>query len=115
MVVLACPRHEMNSALRTSARRHAEDMADNNYFSHTGQNGSKASQRMKDAGYDGKGYGENIAAGSSTAERTMGQWMTSSGHCKNIMRGTFVHIGVGYANNDSNKYRHLWVQNFGRP
>ena len=109
------PALEMHPTLRGTARAHAKDMASNSYFSHTSQDGRSSSQRMSDAGYKWRAAGENIAAGSPTAEATMQQWMGSPGHCSNIMGGNFVHLGVGYAFADTNKYRHLWVQNFGAP
>jgi uncharacterized protein YkwD len=106
---------EMHPILRGTARAHAEDMAAKNYFSHDSQDGRSPFDRMQQAGYQFTAAGENIAAGSSTAQATMGQWMGSDGHCKNILGGQYVHIGVGYAYNDAHDFGHLWVQNFGAP
>lgn len=109
------PALEMHATLRQSARGHAEDMAQNDYFDHNSLDGRSPFDRMEAAGYDYSAAGENIAAGSSTAEATMQQWLGSSGHCKNIMNGKYVHLGVGYAYSASHQYKHLWVQNFGAP
>jgi uncharacterized protein YkwD len=106
---------QMNGALRTAARGHAIDMAKNNYFSHTGQDGSSASDRIGAAGYDWSRAGENIAAGSASAETTLQQWMSSSGHCENIMDPQFAHIGIGYASDPAHDLKHIWVQTFGTP
>ncbi|MCY1014033.1 CAP domain-containing protein [Nannocystis pusilla] len=43
-----------------------------------------------------KAAGENIAAGYSTAAQVVNGWMTSTGHCNNIMNGNYKHLGVGY-------------------
>jgi uncharacterized protein YkwD len=89
-------------------------MATNNYFSHTSRDGRTFGQRIENAGFGG-GYprGENIAAGSSTAQGVMNQWMSSDGHCRNIMTAGFRAIGVGYAERAGSTYRHYWTQNFG--
>ena len=104
----------MNEQLRTAARLHSQDMADNRFFSHTGLDGSTPSVRAMRVGYMGGGIGENIAAGNGTAAATMMQWMNSTGHCNNIMNGAYRVIGVGYAYNASSQYRHYWTQMFGR-
>jgi uncharacterized protein YkwD len=104
----------MNENLRAAARGHSQDMATNNYFSHTSLDGRTFDQRMRDAGYDGPfPWGENIAAGRSTPESVMGSWMGSSGHCANIMKAGFRVIGVGYAFREGSQYRHYWTQDFG--
>src|SRR5690348_15824948 len=40
----------MNANLRLSARRHSQDMADQNYFSHTSLDGRTFDQRIRAAG-----------------------------------------------------------------
>lgn len=111
----AVPAVSMNAALRSAARDHAGDMARNNYFSHDSQDGREPWDRMEAAGYEYRAAGENIAAGSGTAAAVMDQWMTSPGHCKNIMSGSFTEIGIGYSFHAESDYRHYWVQNFGAP
>lgn len=101
----------MDPALQCAARVHTKDMADRDFFDHDNPDGDGPSDRMEAAGYDGRGWGENIAAGRETAEATMEQWMSSSGHCSNIMAAGFSLIGVGYY--PGGEYRHLWTQTFG--
>ena len=61
----------------------------------------------------GKIYGgENIAAGSSTPEAVVNQWMSSPGHRENILNGKYRYLGVGYAYDGSSEYAHYWVQMF---
>jgi uncharacterized protein YkwD len=109
------PALSLNSILVGTARAHADDMAQRNYFDHDTPEGQSPFDRMQAAGYELGAGGENIAAGSATAEATMRQWMNSDGHCRNIMDHNFVHIGVGYARSASGDLEHLWVQNFGAP
>lgn len=110
------PALAMNSALRSSARAHAIDMATNNYFDHNSLDGTTFFDRITAAGYTFSAAGENLAAGSPTAEDAMQQWLKSTaGHCENIMSPVFVDIGVGYARNPASQFEHYWVQNFGAP
>jgi uncharacterized protein YkwD len=101
----------MSAELQRAAQLHAQDMADNNYFDHTSLDGRSFSARSRDAGYTGSPTGENIAAGNSTPEATMQQWMSSPGHCRNIMSGSSNEIGVGHGL--GGRYGHYWVQKFG--
>ena len=54
--------------------------------------------------------GENIAAGQTTAEAVMQDWMNSSGHRANILNSSYTEIGVGYF--AGGNYRTEWVQLF---
>lgn len=92
------------------ARAHSLDMNERDYFDHTNPDGEQPWDRMAEAGYSYSQAGENIAGGSSTADGVMEQWMSSDGHCANIMNPGFVHIGIGF-HGDSR----LWTQVFGTP
>ncbi|NUN65008.1 CAP domain-containing protein [Pseudanabaena biceps] len=109
------PALRLSSQLGKAAQLHAVDMANNNYFSHTGRNGSTVGDRTKSSGYKFRAVGENLAAGKATPEGTILQWMNSSGHRANILNSQFTEIGFGYANAPSSRYRHYWVQVFGKP
>ena len=100
-----------NAALEGAAQGHAADMAAKNYFSHTSQDGRSFSQRITAAGYAWTRIAENIAAGQSTPDSVVAGWLTSPGHCQNIMNPALKELGVGYAPGGS--YGHYWVQNFG--
>jgi uncharacterized protein YkwD len=106
---------KLSSQLTKAAQSHARDMARNNYFSHTGLNGSSMADRAKGTGYKYFALGENIAAGKSTPEEAIRQWMNSSGHRANILNSRFTEIGFGYENAPNSRYRHYWVQVFGTP
>ena len=101
----------MNPALRCAARAHSKDMIDRKFFDHTNPSGEGPPQRVAKTGYMARNWGENIAAGNSAAMATMEQWLTSTGHCQNLMSGSFKQIGVGYRPGGS--YRHYWTQVFG--
>ena len=81
-------------------------------FSHTRPDGSECFTVLDETGAKEGTYawGENIAAGYSTAAEAVEGWMNSSGHRANILNPDFTHIGVGYAAGGA--YRYSWVQMF---
>ena len=110
----------MESRLQAAAQGHSEDMALNDFFSHTGSDGSSPWDRIHAQGYQYSTAGENIAAGYSTPEDVVAGWMASDeGHRENILNCDFVHIGVGYyylANDTGSiNYHHYWTQDFAAP
>lgn len=105
----------MDTKLRCAGRFHSKDMGDNNFFSHTGSNGSAFSTRINNAGYVWTAAAENIGAGYSTAAAAVNGWMASTGHCNNIMNGNYKHLGVGYYYKGTATYKHYWTTDFGKP
>ncbi|MQM24894.1 CAP domain-containing protein [Glycomyces albidus] len=104
-----CGGLERDSRLDTAARLHAEDMAVNDYFDHTSQDGRSPTDRANAQGYEG-GVGENIAYGYPDAEAVMEGWMNSEGHRANILNCGYDVIGIGAYDRDGTIY---WVQMFG--
>ncbi|SHH02840.1 Uncharacterized conserved protein YkwD, contains CAP (CSP/antigen 5/PR1) domain [Cognatiyoonia sediminum] len=99
-----------NAQLDVAAQRHAQDMLDNNYFSHTGLNGSSVGDRATAAGYNWRTVGENIAAGFSSESSVLQAWVDSPGHQANNINPAFEEFGLGYAANGSGN---RWVLVFG--
>jgi len=109
----------LNSQLVATAQGHSEDMAINDFFSHTGLDGDRLSDRAKQNNYDYRALGENIAVGQRTPEQVVQAWLASPGHRKNILNPNFAEIGIGYKflRNDrgSINFNHYWTQVFGKP
>lgn len=107
----------LNSKLNNIATAHSEDMAQHDYFSHNGLDGSTVGDRAKGAGYQFSSVGENIAAGYTTPEDVVQGWMNSPGHRANILNPNYQEIGVGYyyLANDTGKvnYHSYWTEDFG--
>ncbi len=95
-----------NDKLGKAAYDHSVEMKANDYFSHTGLNGSNPGQRIIAAGYAWKTYGENIAKGYTSEQAVMNGWLSSEGHCRNIMSGNFKEMGAGRQDT-------YWTQVFG--
>lgn len=109
------PALTLDTRLRCAARKHSKDMGNTNTFSHTGSNGSTPWQRITNAGYTPySAAAENIAAGYSSPTAAVNGWMSSSGHCANIMNANLKHLGTGYYYAGTSTYKHYWTQDFGK-
>jgi uncharacterized protein YkwD len=107
------PLFAIDMRLAEAARLHSEDMAGNNFFSHTGSDGSSLGQRLTRAGYPWRSAGENIAAGYRTVESTVAAWMGSDGHRANILSTRYDHIGLGFAYDQAATYGRYYTSDFG--
>lgn len=85
-----------NDDLAMAAYLHSSDMETNQFFSHTGSDGSSPGDRIAREGYDWRSYGENIAVNLPTVSTVMQGWLASDGHCRNIMSSAFREIGAAY-------------------
>ncbi|MEV7859913.1 sigma-70 family RNA polymerase sigma factor [Streptomyces hirsutus] len=103
-----CSPVTLDNRLNKAAQLHSEDMSANDYFSHTGQNGSSFVDRVTAQGHPSPGA-ENIARGQSSAESVMEAWMNSEGHRANILNCSLTTMGVGVVTSDW-----TWTQVFGR-
>ncbi|MGF1596082.1 MAG: CAP domain-containing protein [Acidimicrobiales bacterium] len=104
-----CGPLSLDTRLSAAAQAHSDDMGAQNYFSHTGLDGSQPGDRARAAGYSGSSIGENIAQGYRSPEAVMTGWMNSSGHRANILNCGHRHLGVGHSANGN-----YWTQLFGR-
>lgn len=117
-----CQPLSFNSQLQAAAQGHARAMAEQNFFSHTGKNGSKLKSRARGAGYKGGRLAENIANGQKSAAAVVAAWMGSKGHVRNIMNCAYKDTGIAlvYQADDrplpgkSYAPRFYWVQDFGQ-
>lgn len=84
---------------------HSEDMNENNYFSHTSEDGKGLKERLeaKDVYY--LSAGENIAAQHTDAPAAMEGWLNSEGHREALLYEDYNYLGVGV-------YRLYYTQNF---
>ncbi len=102
--------------LSAAARLHALEMAQKNYFSHTGPtpNLRTPTDRIHAAGSLDWGAGENIAFNEEPTAKVgatlMRQWMNSPPHRASILDASYTHIGIGVYRDDAG--RSYGVQNF---
>ncbi len=109
---------QASSALFSAARGHSQDMATNNFFSHTGSNGSSPFDRISSAGFSYSAAAENIYAGNgsyNSASSAVGWWMGSDGHRENMLNPTYTYAGVGYWCNSNSEYGGYFTLDLARP
>ena len=101
-----------NDDLADAAYKHSADMATNQYFDHTGSDGSSPATRISEEGYHWNALGENIAYGYPTVGDVIQGWLGSEGHCQNIMSPAFTEIGAAIAGNANSPY---WTLDLAKP
>ncbi len=83
-----------NTKLAIAARNKAEDMLKNDYFAHTSPKGVDPWYWIKQAGYEYKYAGENLAINYTSAKEQQSAWMKSPTHRANILNTHYREIGV---------------------
>ncbi len=108
--VTATPKQALavDTALSAASEAHSEDMEAQDYFSHTGLDGSTPTSRAASEGYSG-GVGENLGWVGSTAasfddaariaDHHAYLW-GSPEHQENLLNGAWDVVGIGYADGD---------------
>lgn len=97
--------------LARAAHRHSADMATHGFISHTGSDNSSVAERVAREGYRWSWVGENLAWSSGfdmTPQQVLSGWLTSPGHCGNILNRNFTEVGLG-------KVDTYWTQVFATP
>ncbi|MBF2063607.1 MAG: CAP domain-containing protein [Calothrix sp. C42_A2020_038] len=87
-----------NERLAEVARNYSRKMAEKNFFSHTGVDGSTPASRVEAAGIIYWAVGENLFRGRNLQDPVniaVKGWLESPGHRANILRSYFAETGVG--------------------
>lgn len=84
-----------DKSLAEAARKYAQELAEWGQLAHQGPKGTRLADRL-----DGEGYGfrlaaENLASGLIGPKETVGLWMNSPGHRKNLLQPELREAGVG--------------------
>ena len=116
-----CEPLKFNAKLMAAAKLHARNMAEKDFFGHTGKDGRGFAARIRNQGYKYRFAAENIAAGQPTVQRAVKAWLDSPGHRRNILNCKFRETGIAmvYQPDDrplrgqSGSLRYYWVQEFG--
>jgi len=96
------PAYTVNSQLREAAQAHANDMACNQLFVHTGSDGSTPQTRVATSGYVASFVTENVYGSYPplTPDGAVTWWKndkTDPNHNLNLISTKYTEIGVGYA------------------
>ena len=103
------PALTVDMQLTNVARVKAQDMIDNNYFSHNSPKYGSPFDMMQSFGIKYVQAGENIA-GNQNVQNAHNALMNSPGHRKNILNPDFTHIGLGIK--QGGPYGNMFTQMF---
>jgi uncharacterized protein YkwD len=104
----------LNDSLNGVASWMANDLAVNNYFSHTDSLGRDPFQRMDQLGYNYNTWrGENLVAGTDTAPYAFQLWKDSPGHNENMLGEHYTVIGIARAYSANSNFEWYWATEFG--
>ncbi len=97
---------ELSPALRCSARLHARDMVERDFYDTTNPDGIGPGARMNAAGFTGAIWGENVTRGFFTPEDAIADLMASESLCVQMLDPDYVYAGFG-------RFGDSWTQDFG--
>lgn len=93
--------------LNVASYYHSLDMSEDDYFSHTDQDGDSPWDRMAEAGYNyNTDKAENIAQGYASVQAVFDGWRNSPGHNQSMLNPDLT--AIGYVSDG-----HCWTTDFG--
>jgi len=107
-----------NPLLDAAAKQKAEDMFQNNYFSHFSPTGVSPWYWINKSGYNYHYAGENLAMNFIDSEEVVRAWLNSPGHRENLLNKNYQDIGIAVLPADFSKpgiNQPIVVQLFGSP
>jgi len=109
------PTLAVSDTLTAAAKWMSADMAVNDYFAHTSQDGRSPTQRMADAGYPAFGTwtGEDLAAGYTATADVLAGWIRSPAHYAVLVNPEYHAIGIGRGYGSGSVYGWYWTADFG--
>ena len=103
----------LSQTLGAAAATHSDHMATTSYFDHTMADGTTVVQNIRNHGYTGETYGENIAAGTETADYAFSTFQNSAPHNQNMLLASYESIGIARAYDPNSGYGWYWTTIFG--
>lgn len=95
--------------LQELSKLKAEDIVENQYFSHTSPNLGTPFEMLRSNGVDYNIAGENLA-GNITPEKAVEAWINSTSHKENILEEKFQYTGISVVKSEI--YGEVFVQLF---
>lgn len=102
-----------NQKLDQAAELKAQDMMQKGYFSHQSPEGTTPWFWFREAGYNYKYAGENLAIGFINSEEVYDAWYNSASHRQNILNPNYKEIGTAVLNGFGANKTIIVVQLFG--
>jgi hypothetical protein len=103
----------LNYSLQEAAWAHTKHMAEKKVLCHQGCGDGDPFSRIRATGYRHTTAGENVASGQRSSQAVMSDWMSSSGHKRNILSKAYTDIGIAFE--PAGLYGTSWTQVFAAP
>jgi uncharacterized protein YkwD len=103
------PPLKADARLRQAAQTHSVWMATRSKLTHRAGFGGGLGAKVRRVNYPSSRAWENIAAGQKSLEQAIASWMKSSGHRKNMLSRSAVHLGLAAAHNPKVRYGTYWT------
>ena len=84
----------VNEQLTQAAYHHSLDMYQKKFIDHISSNGDTLVERLQKVNYAWRAIAENVAHNQRSAEQVLEDWLSSPGHCSNMMSSEYLHTGV---------------------
>jgi uncharacterized protein YkwD len=98
--------------LMAAAEAHTRDMAEGNFFSHVGSDGSEVAERLEAQGYDWRAYAENLGCGYASPADLVEGWLESPPHRENLFHPVADELGVGFVHDPGSRCGYYWTAVF---
>ena len=93
------PALQVKSELVCAATKHSKDIGTRRTCTHTGKDGSSATQRLAACGLKASAWGEIVACGQSTPRAAVDAWINSPSHNAIMFSKNYKYFGDGMTNN----------------
>lgn len=104
-----------HTSLKRAARIQAVDMANGEFLSHQGSDGSQVMDRVARVGYRFRRIGENLGIGYPTVEDMFRAWRESPGHDRNLLMPEARDVGFELVFRPGSNCGAYWAMVIGRP
>ncbi|MEM7400439.1 MAG: CAP domain-containing protein [Pseudomonadota bacterium] len=98
----------LNAKLTLASYKHSLDMFENQFLEHVSSNGDTLVERLRDVNYDWSAVAENLAHNQKSIQQVIEDWLSSPGHCSNVMSSDYTQAGVAVVNG-------YWTQVYAAP
>lgn len=109
-VQFGLPTLAYNERVSETARKHSQDMVNNDYFDHNNKQGMSPFDRLDRDGFNYVTAGENLAYGQISSIYAHHGLMNSLGHRKNILNKYYKELGVGV--DIGEELQPYWTENY---
>ncbi len=99
---------KVNKRLTQTAYQHSKDMSEHQFLDHHSSDGDTLVERLEEADYKWRTAGENVAHNQRSIEEVLEDWLSSPGHCSNMMSAEYNQTGIAQVN-------WYWTQVYAKP